>query len=459
MAILIAVPPGIAANQAATQNLTGNLGEVIDQTEATINQTLTQIDCSLTPMMDSGPSFSYGPSGGGPVTGGSRGTFVSGGPVSFGGGPFGGGGSKPMNTTYYADLSTISGVAAVVPVLQVVQGHTETMTPHFIANGNGPTPTDLPTFNVTVPDYIINGVPLNSSAISNYPVLPINITAGRNLLLGETGKVLLSENCSAYFGKTVGDIVNILGEDFEVVGIYGPTGVSDRQYAYMDLADAQAITNNTDTVTSFKVFAERSDVISQVANDISAMYPELVVNTAQDRLSSLQQMKDMYDTQLENAQVTLNQTQVQATLVIGIAVTATSIIVLFVMLYTVRERTKEIGTLKAIGASNSTVMGQFLVEGVLLSLVAGAVAVGIGTVAAPFLTSVLLPAVGSTFRGGGGNMVVINGSTSSSASAITISPEFMLIGFGVSVLLGAVGSLYPAWRAAKTRPAEAMRYE
>ena len=47
MAILIAVPSGIAANQTATNNLTNGLGNTITQTEATINQTLTQIDCSI----------------------------------------------------------------------------------------------------------------------------------------------------------------------------------------------------------------------------------------------------------------------------------------------------------------------------------------------------------------------------------------------------------------------------
>ena len=44
-------------------------------------------------------------------------------------------------------------------------------------------------------------------------------------------------------------------------------------------------------------------------------------------------------------------------------------------------------------------------------------------------------------------------------ATISVSPELMLMAFGAAVVLGAVGSLYPAWRAAKTRPAEAMRYE
>ena len=74
-------------------------------------------------------------------------------------------------------------------------------------------------------------------------------------------------------------------------------------------------------------------------------------------------------------------------------VLATSLIVLFVMLYTVKERTKEIGTLKAIGFSNSTVMGQFMLEGVILSMIAGVVGIAIGMVAAPTISQYLLPSV------------------------------------------------------------------
>ena len=75
-------------------------------------------------------------------------------------------------------------------------------------------------------------------------------------------------------------------------------------------------------------------------------------------------------------------------------VLATSLIVLFVMLYTVKERTKEIGTLKAIGFSNSTVMSQFMLEGILLSMIAGVVGIAIGSIAAPTIASLLLPSVG-----------------------------------------------------------------
>jgi putative ABC transport system permease protein len=450
MAILIAIPSGIAANQAAAQNLTGNLSDTIKQTEAIINQTLTQLECTLS---------SNVPSGTGGLTTGGSGTLGSGtlSIGTLGGGSFSSGGSDPMNQTKYSGISSINGVAAVEPYLQVMQGHTKTVTP-TILNPDGSTSPGSFSFNVTVPDYIINGIPLNTALIDNYPVLPTNITAGRNLQANEIGVVLLSENCSAYFGVNVGDTVNILGKDFKVVGIFSPSGVEDNQYLYMDLTDAQSITNNTDTITSLYIYAENKDIVSSIANEISSKFPELNVQTAQQRLSQLQQVEDSYNAQQKQAQDTMNQTQIQATIEIVIAVAATSMITLFVMLYTVRDRTKEIGTLKAIGASSRTVMSQFMVEGILLSLLAGVVGMAIGTVATPFLASVLLPAVGGTFGVQGGATMVGIG-YNDPASAVNVSPEFMLLGLGVAVLLGAVGSIYPAWRAAKIRPAEAMRYE
>jgi putative ABC transport system permease protein len=142
----------------------------------------------------------------------------------------------------------------------------------------------------------------------------------------------------------------------------------------------------------------------------------------------------------------------------AIAVSATSVIVLFVMLYTVRERTKEIGTLKAIGFSNGNVMSQFMLEGVLLSLMAGVVGIVISMFAAPTLAGLLLPA--ATQGGVSGTFVRVGTFTTDPTTAVfALTPELVAIALGAAVLLGALGSMYPAWRASRTRPAEAMKYE
>jgi len=451
MAIMIAIPSGVMANQASTEALTQNLSNTITQTEASINQTLTQIDCSLSSGMegfgfappDSGSSrFTPGQSGNSSFTpwqfgGGTR-------PGEFGGGAFGIGGTTPMNESLYDDISSIDGVAAVAPFLQVSEGHNQTIT---APNGMS--------FTRLVPEYIIEGLPLTSDFIGNYPILPSNITAGRNLQAGDSGVVLLSENNTAYFGAGVGDTVTILDQEFTVIGIHGSTGVSDVTTLYMNLSDAQSLTNNTGYITGLYVFANDSSTVNNIASAISSLHPELTVSTAQQRLDQLQSLQSGYSTALDNAEASVSQTQATATQEIIVVVAATSLIVLFVMLYTVRERTKEIGTLKAIGFSNLTVMSQFMLEGVLISLIAALVGIAIATVAAPTLSSLLLPAV-NPFAG---RVVVSNGSSAANLATVTVDPQLMLIAFGAAVLLGAMGTLYPAWRAARIRPAEAMRYE
>jgi putative ABC transport system permease protein len=452
MAIMISIPAGITANQESTLSLTENLSNTITQTEATINQTLTQIECSLSPSMagfgfappSMGNSSSMFPGGGG--SGFTPGQFGNGtgAPGAFGGGAFSRGGTTPMNETLYSDISSIKGVAAVVPKLQVSEGTNQTIT---APNGR--------TFTRLVPDYVIEGIPLTSELVGNYPVLPTNITAGRNLQAGDSGVVLLSENNTAFFHAKVGDTIEILDESFVVIGIHGSSGVEDMTTLYMNLSDAQALTNNTGYITTVTVFADSSNVVSEIANAISALHPELSVTTGQQRLTQLEALKTTYKTELQNAETTLAQTQSVAFQEILVAVAATSLIVLFVMLYTVRERTKEIGTLKAIGFSNWTVMSQFMLEGVLLSLIAGVVGIAIGSFAAPALSGLLLPAANQGTFGRG----FISITNREATASIAVTPQLMLIALGAAVLLGALGSLYPAWRASRTRPAEAMRYE
>jgi putative ABC transport system permease protein len=316
---------------------------------------------------------------------------------------------------------------------------------------------------------------LNSSLIDNYSILPTNITAGRNLQEGDTRVAVLSLNNTAYFGVGVDDKVNILGTPFEVVGVYNESGSSsytmgralDISNLYMNITDAQAVTNHTGEISQLDVYAENSSatLLNTVATEISSI-PDI---TATTELSMLQNFQNSYNTTLADNEILISQTQNVAFQEIIVSVLATCLIVLFVMLYTVRERTKEIGTLKAIGFSNWNVMSQFMLEGMLLSLGAGVVGIAIGSVGASSLAGLLglLPSASrnSLFGSSGSSQTfryslgATSGLPGVSAVTAVISPQLMLLALGAAVLLGALGSLYPAWRASRTRPAEAMRYE
>jgi putative ABC transport system permease protein len=106
--------------------------------------------------------------------------------------------------------------------------------------------------------------------------------------------------------------------------------------------------------------------------------------------------------------------------------------VMNIMLVTVTERTREIGIRKAIGARRGDIIGQFLLEAVLLSLFGGIVGMVVGV-------------VGSRFTIVGVHPVV--------------APYSVALAFGVAVAVGLFFGLYPANRAASLRPIDALRYE
>jgi len=104
-----------------------------------------------------------------------------------------------------------------------------------------------------------------------------------------------------------------------------------------------------------------------------------------------------------------------------------------VMFVTVKERTREIGILRAIGAKKREVLTQFLLEAVVISLAGGLIGVAAGYCAMPLLTFFELPSQAS-----------ING---------------VLLGVVFSVVTGVFFGFYPALKAAELDPIEALRYE
>jgi putative ABC transport system permease protein len=423
MAIMISIPAGIMANQAATEELSANYNAYMGDMQEEINKTLTLIECSNSSsgFTDFRPGFM---------------TRTE----SF------------MNETAVADISSIEGVKDVLPFLEKTEGTVQTQD------------TPRGSFEILMPDYTIVGVVLNDTYIDDYAIVPEDTIEGRTLEGGESGVVLLSVNNTSYFNVGFGDRVSILGTYFTVVGVYNTSDRLGLGRLYMNLSDAQAITSLEGQISRIDVYAEDESYVDDVVSDITSLYPEFRITTYEDRLSQIQDMQTRYNETLTTAESTLSQIQAVAFQEVGIAVVATSLIVLFTMLYTVRERTQEIGVLKAIGFSNRSVMGQFMLEGMLMSLMAAVVGITIAVVGAPVLSSLLLPSSSSsssTTPGPGtpGRQTFIPGLSLSSNVAATPDLQLMLFMFCGAALLGALGALYPAWRAAKTSPMEALRHE
>jgi putative ABC transport system permease protein len=439
MAIMTSLPASISANQLATEQLNDEYQSVLGDMENEIATTMTLIECR------SGISWvsREAPSNEGTSAGGMPSIGIVGGEEVY------------INETTVQNISQIEGVKAVLPFLEKSDADLESQETQ---DGGG-------IFVFSIPNYTIRGVPLNSSLLEEYAVLPTNIIEGRTLQEGDSGVVLLSKNNTEYFGAGVGDTITIANSTFEVVGIYDAPDNLNKKKVYMALSDAQEVTGLEGQVNQLDVYAEDKSQVDDIAAEIQQLYPEIELTTYEERLSRLESTQEMYESMLENSESTLAQTQAVAYQEIGIAMVATSLIVLFTMLYTVRERTHEIGVLKAIGFSNGSIMSQLMMEGIFMSVIAGIIGVAIGSVATPLLSSVLLPAVNPRFGGGpnsGGSFISdfgVRDSAFQSSIAATVNPQIMLLSFILAIVLGAVGTLYPAWRASRTSPMEALKYE
>jgi putative ABC transport system permease protein len=118
----------------------------------------------------------------------------------------------------------------------------------------------------------------------------------------------------------------------------------------------------------------------------------------------------------------------------AIALLAASIGIMNIMLVAVSERTKEIGIRKALGATRSDIVGQFLTEAVVLCEIGGVIGIGLGI--------------------GLGNVIALL-----QHSAVFVPYEWVAIGLAVCSLVGIVFGLYPAMKAARMAPIDALRFE
>lgn len=271
---------------------------------------------------------------------------------------------------------------------------------------------------------IVNGWPLDCPQFNDLKYLE-----GRRLQKGETRKVNLGYVLAKNLGKKVGDKVELYAEEYEVVGIFESFSVYENGCVVLLLEELQRLMDRPGQVTGFLIDVmpvegdakATQDRIVDVSKAIEALSSKLNVTPTQDFVENVDQIK-------------LGRSM--AWIVSAIAVFIGSIGVLNTMVMSVIERTREIGTLRAIGWKRHRVMRMILWESVFLSF-GGAI---LGVILAVLLMRALS-----------------NLSWTSGLIAGRTSPGVIFQGFAIAIIVGVLGAAYPAYRAARLSPMEALR--
>jgi putative ABC transport system permease protein len=236
--------------------------------------------------------------------------------------------------------------------------------------------------------------------------------------------------------EALGQIVRIKGLQFKVIGVTkskGGSGFGNQDDAiYIPLSSAQTyLIGDSTYVTNISVSASDSSTMTQVQNDITSLL--LSRHHIADAVNADFSVFNQADIVSAASSVTGTFTVLLGS-VAGISLLVGGIGIMNMMLTTVTERTKEIGLRKAIGARRHDINVQFLSEAVALTIIGGAIGVAIGWLAAYTVTTL--------------------GVLQTSISMSSILPAF-----GVSAAIGIVFGYYPARRASRLNPIEALRYE
>ncbi len=306
-----------------------------------------------------------------------------------------------------------------------------------------------------------NGRVVNDKDYANLSLLGINddympvnnteIIAGRYISLqdieGARNVAIVSDKfVENIFGSldydAIGEKVDVYLNDeiytFSIIGVYeyvastfdlGGSDEDVRTNMYVPLSVANRITGSGEGYTDLIISANDATNSESLSDDIQAFLNNYYINNANFEIAtlSMSSMLDTLDTMLSTLSIGLS-------VIAGISLLVGGIGVMNIMLVSVTERTREIGTRKALGATATQIRVQFVMESLIVCSIGGA--------------------IGMILGGGFGYLAssLIGAATFPSLSSILISVL-------VSVAIGVFFGYYPANKAAKLDPIEALRYE
>lgn len=229
----------------------------------------------------------------------------------------------------------------------------------------------------------------------------------------------------------IGKNISLNGTNFEIVGILESKGTSSAgssdNRVIVPLSTAERFLKSKN-VKTYYVEAKSSDDITPASTELNQFLLEKYNNdSTQFRILTQSEL-------LQTSSSTVNTLTMMLAGIAAISLLVGGIGIMNIMLVSVIERTREIGIRKAIGAKRKDILLQFIIEAIFISCVGGMVGIGIG-----IFGGVLIQAL-STLK-------------------VALSFSVMMAAFGFSAAVGIIFGLYPAAKASKLKPIDALSFE
>ena len=285
--------------------------------------------------------------------------------------------------------------------------------------------------------------------VVNYPVGEGQFITERHVASRDMVIVLGSDVAEELFGdgEAVGQKVRVNGRQFTVVGVLEEKGgqmmgVSMDAIVVVPITTYQArlfpgrTVRGEDAIQQIAVQIESTELADLVSEDITELLRKQHRITDEDKddflIMTQEQMMGMIQ-EVTGILTILLGAIASISLIVG------SIGIMNIMLVSVTERTREIGIRKAVGAKRRDILLQFLLEAAMLSLSGGAVGI-IGGWSVSWLIATFSEAAGVAIEA-------------------VVTADIVILAISVSVFIGLVAGIYPAWRAAKLNPIDALHYQ